>query len=205
MVNDIDAFNRKATQLFSQEARLQGLTVDDREEVPVGSSDFRTLILKLKNNNPQAVFIELQDTSSIGSFNKQAHELGMQAQIISTTNMENPGNLQKFPNMFDGVVYSFPHVTETAGYQTFMTKYKAKYGSDPFGPSIVNAYNATLILIAALKNGAVTGEQIKEQLKTAQTPGVGVETLSFDKNGQIGGVSFDIKTIRNNQFVKLNQ
>lgn len=205
LINDIDPFNRKAIGLFSSEAENLGLTIVEREEVPVGTSDFRTVISKIKARDPQAIFIELQDTASIGPFNKQLKELGTNAVVFGTTNIENPDNLKKFPGLFDGVIYSFPHMTDTPSYKSFATAFNTKYGIDPSGPSIVNAYNATLILIAALEKGATTGEEIKNQLETIHTNGVGVTDLSFDSNGQINGVQFDIKTVKDGKFVILEQ
>ncbi len=200
-VTDLDAFNKKATEIFIATATAKGLTVVSHEEVPIGTTDFRTLITKLKSLQPQAVFVNLQDTSSIGPFNQQLKDLGVKTLLFGVTSVENPENLQKFPHFFDGMVYSFPHISQTASYQSFAQAFKQRYGQAPAGPSVVAGYNAALMLLAALNTGATTGEQLKAALNKVHTPGVGVEDLSFNSNGQISGAEFEIKTIKDNQFV----
>lgn len=198
--NDIDPFDQKAADVFTEEAQKKGLTVVKRERAPIGTTDFRTTIVALKNSGAQAVYIEMQDTSAIGPFNKQYKELDGKIQVVSTIAIENPENLQKFPNTFDGIIYTYPPIAGTPAYEAFASNFKTKFGMAPVGPSIVNAYNAAQILFAALKTGAQSGKEIRDALNTVKVPGIGVDPLFFDPHGQIGDVHFQIKTIKNNQF-----
>jgi hypothetical protein len=85
-----------------------------------------------------------------------------------------------------------------------LKKLTTKYGQDASqGPSFVNAYNAAVMLMEVLKNGARTGQEIRDALNKVHVSGIGSKNLSFDSHGQVQNVTFIMKEIQDNQFIEL--
>ena len=201
IVTDLDAFNFEFGKFFESQAPANGLNIVAFEKVAIGIKDFRTLILKLKNYKPDAVLIEMQDTSQNGPFMRQAKELKLNIKTFSSAGAENEDNLKSFPGQFEGFLYTFPKPIENDLYKDAVRKYEEKYGKGSKGPSFLGAYNATVATLAVLNQGARTGTEIRDALYKLNIPGIGIERLTFDKNGQNSGSTFEIKTVRNDQFV----
>lgn len=195
LVRDNDAFNAKFTELLG-EALPSTMTVVDTTSFSIGTTDFRTVILKLREAKPDAVVLEMQDTSQLGPFMKQAKELGLKSQVISSTSAESQANLDKFPGYFDGLVYTFPDMDESLKLSELR-----KESVKNTGPSFANAYNAAAILVEAIDK-AEDGD-ITAALSKVSVAGAGIRSVSFDKNRQIKGVVFKVKTVRNNAFQDL--
>jgi ABC-type branched-subunit amino acid transport system substrate-binding protein len=196
-LNDQDSFN-SLFATFIADAWGEGVHAS---EVPIGTTDFRTEVAKIIRASCDVVFAGFQDTSAIGPFMKQLKEQGSAVRVYSSTSAQNQGNLEKFPGMFDGLLYSYPAYDNDLRYQTLIEGLSEEDLRVATGPSFVNAYNAALLLFEALKIGARTGEEIKDALRTVHVAGIGMEDLYLNSEGQIGNASFRIKTVQDNQFV----
>lgn len=202
IVNDQDPFDIEITDSLKKNIEANGkISVVSREMFPVGVKDFRTIIAKIKSNRPEAVFIQVTDTSTMGPFMKQLKEQNVNIKVYTTPDAENTDNITKFPNAFDGILYAFPSYGQDSSYNALVDRLKSKYGAGASqGPSFVNAYNAATMLFEVLKGGARTGTEIRDALNRVNVPGVGSKDLSFSPQGQLQDVTFIMKTITNNQF-----
>lgn len=210
VLHDLDAFNTKFAELFKRVADggpkyLSTIDVS----VPIGTSDFRTTIAKIKSEKPDAVLILMQDTSMVGPFMKQLKEQDVKVKVYSTTSAQNEENVKKFPGQFEGLTYSFPSYNTDENYQKLQERLRNKYGEGTDeGPAFVNAYNAAKAVFETIKNGARTGTEIRDSLRKIKVQGIGVKLISFDSNnGQIPArgenMKFVIKKIENNNFVEI--
>ncbi|MDB5254306.1 MAG: branched-chain amino acid transporter substrate-binding protein [Parcubacteria group bacterium] len=204
LLHDEDAFDTSIINYFESHAPevVPNFFAFKKVSVPIGSSDFRTEIAKIKNDfKPDAILVVLQDTSSVGPFMKQLQEQGVKSQVYETADAENLDNLKKFPGYFDGVLYAFPSYADDSGYTDLHNRFVKEYGDNASeGPAFVNAYNAARVIFDVISKGARTSAEITEGIKNAQVPGVGIKTLSFDENGQVSGAKYIMKEIQNNQF-----
>lgn len=210
VVNDKDAYNVSMGADFVVEAKKRGISIVAHESVPVSTTDFRTTILKLKNTRPDAVFVLMQDTSQLGPFTKQLRELGLKSKtggdvrVLSTTSTENQGNLSTFPGLFEGIYYTFPSISEDNLYKKYLDQHNKNTNGKPTGPSFVNALNAARALVVAVENRDNSGGEGFLQVDKVKAPGVGIEEIEFNSNGQIVKSNFLIKTIENNIFKIVN-
>ncbi len=206
VINDQDPFDIQfADNLIAEtESRGKKDMVVNKITVPIATKDFRTYIAKIKASNPNGAFIQLQDTSTMGPFMKQAKELGLDIKVYGTPDAENTDNIKKFPGYFDGLYYAFPSYGQDTSYAALLKKLNTKYGPNTSqGPSFVNAYNAAVMLMEVLKNGARTGTQIRDALNGVHISGIGSKDLSFNSQGQLENTAFIMKQIQNNEFVEL--
>jgi branched-chain amino acid transport system substrate-binding protein len=204
VVYDLDPFNKYFGDLFISTAPQNSLTVVKSFAVQREDKDFRTVVAQIKNLSPRpdAVFFEVATAAQVGTFAKQLKEQGITIPIWSNSSFEDLtlevcNSFQK--NLLDGAVYTRPKVAV----KDFKQKYFNKYHKELTRPTVSNAYDATMAVIEALKRGAQTGEQIKNELYKIKIPGVTFKEISFNQFGQVSGGEFSIKTIQNCQFLEL--
>lgn len=204
IVHDEDAFNTKFGDIFAEELSKEGKKIISRVVVPIGTTDFRTHITKLKTSNPEAILVLPQDTASVGTFMKQLREQKVVSRVYSTTSAQNEENLEKFPGLFEELLYSFPNYSHDKKYIELKQRLIKRYGENTAeGPAFVNAYNAASMLFTVLSEGSYSREDIRNGLPQVKISGIGTDNLFFDQNGQIGNINFMIKTVSNNKFIEI--
>ncbi len=201
MVWDQDSYSTMMTRLFKEAASAHGIAVTDEHEMPTGIQDFRTVIAKIKDARPDAVFISFLAPHTKAGFLKQAKELGLKGVILSAADIQDDSVLKGFGALMDGVIYTYPVANE--GQKAFREAYHAKYGTEPQGPAAVNAYDAVYIVAEAMEGGAKTGAEIRDALLRVRIKGAFIPDLGFDAKHQVGGGEFEVKTVRNGAFVPL--
>jgi branched-chain amino acid transport system substrate-binding protein len=199
-----DPFSGQWRESFVRAATTKGVTIIS--EYPISdanSKDFRTQIAKLKTQKPNAIYIEFADQATKGTFMRQAKELGLQSKIVSSSTSETQSNLDQYGTYIEGLTYTFPRAS--AAQQAFNTAFKAKYNELPKAPSAANAYDATNLVIAAMKEGATTGEAIRVKLLAKKDyVGASSSSISFSPTGRVQwpASSFTIKKVASKKFVE---
>ncbi len=149
------------------------------------TSDFRTMIAKVKQKKPD--FVYLVGYSEMGQILKQAYEMEVNLPVISCVMFEISDILKIAGKAAEGVIYAYPSYDPEKGGSTtikFAQKFKKKYGIFP-DPEAAFSYDAMKILALAMEKGGVSSEKIKDTLYTIKNyNGVSGKT-SFDKNGDV--------------------
>ncbi len=193
VVHETEPFGVMMTKLFQDLAPTNGITVDNVLEFQSNDSDFGTIVTKLKALKPKTVFFENSSlgVSGAGFFMKKMKDLGVPVQVFSTSYIEDP-QIFKYAGYVNGLIFS--HAKPALEIE----KLKSING-----PSVTNAYDATQAVIEVLKRGARTGEEIKNELHKIKIPGVAFKEISFNDVGQVAGGEFEMKQIKNGQFIGL--
>ena len=166
-----------------------------------GTTDFRTLLSKVKASNPDSIFI-VGYSKELGTMVKQAKELGINSQFLSTVNFYDNQSIIAGGTAVEGVIFSSP-VFDTkspaTNVQEFVASFKKRFGQEPDVWS-AHGYDALLLLVEAMRTKGITSEDIKEGLYAIKNyPGVsGVTT--FDKNGDVFKKA-KFLTVRSGEFV----
>ena len=205
IINDHDPFDTKLADELAADAQAKGIAMVDREQLPIDSNDFRTQIVKIKQLHPDAVFIEINNVSTLGPFMKQAKELGLSATIFSSPDAQNQDAVSKFGKYMEGLTYPFLKTPTGTLYADFVKKYQGKYNALPSTPSAVTTYNAVVALLSVLKSGARTGTEIRDALYKVDVHGIGVSDISFNSMGEIKDADFEMRMIHNGQFTTISQ
>ena len=200
ILNDNDAYNTEIAKLFLN-VLPSNIQLVGHDEVPMGTTDFRTSILKLKTQNPQAVLVLITNIDRIGPFAAQAKQLGLKSIVVTSAGNVSEENIAKFPGTFEGVTFAWPKFAQDDAYKAVMDAYAKRFGGKPQSPSFIYAYNAARAAVEVLKTGATTGDEIKAGLEKVSIPGIGMGTISFNENGQLSDTPFEIDQIRNDKFV----
>ncbi len=191
-------FSQSVRNNFIEQAKILGINVVKEFSVNPNESDFKTIILQMKNLKLDAVYGTFAFYPSQGTFSKQAKELGLNLILYSSSGTEIPDLVKSYPEV-DGTIYGY--IAMGPKEADFYAKYLAKFNSFP-SPSASYAYDATNLIIQAIKAGNQTPDEISSYLKGIKYSGV-ANDISFDSNGRIANKTFIIKTVKNGQFVEI--
>jgi len=172
------------------------------ENYEKSSTDFRTQLTKVKALNPEAIIIVtfIEDGANLA---KQARELGITTQILSTIGIESPDTIEIAGDTVEGIIYvrpAFDVKSEDPTIKEFVNNFRKKYDSDPLFVFSANGYDALKLAASAIEKCGYDSECIKEELyKVKNYPGVG-GLITFDEYGEVNKPMI-VMTIRNGEFV----
>lgn len=162
-------------------------------------TDFRTQIYKIKNTNPEAVFLALT-VKEAGIFIKQSEELGFQPKWLSITTIQSPQIFEIAGKASNGLVFvSEGGDPSNPKYSEFVLKYKKSFRNEP-AMNALNAYDAIYILAPMIAKG-MKGSEIRNKLYSIKNyRGIG-GILTFDKNGD-ASKPLNLMVVKNQKFIK---
>lgn len=130
-------------------------------------SAFKTEIEKIRSANPDAVYAVLPTDAGEGAFAKQFFESSIKAQLfIPFARGASDSFRSGYKDYIQGVIY--PAAKESKNMAAFKAKYKARYGKEPSALSAAGAYDATTLVLNAIKSGANTPEEIRKYLMSVK-------------------------------------
>lgn len=173
-----------------------------KEGYAAGTSDFRTLIEKLKVANADAVFIA--GYVEQGTLVRQMKELGLSAKIYASPSFENDDILKQAGTAAEGIVFPsyFDPNSEIEPMRRFLAMYKNKYGeaAEGFGATGF-AGMGTLFNAIERCQPTVSAECIRQGLNSMGTFQTVFGSTSVDDVGDLRYPIF-VKTVANGTFVR---
>ncbi len=177
-------YNKGLAHFFEEEfKRLGGQIVASEaftdEEKTV---DFKAQLTKIKADKPEFLYLPNYYGAS-ALILKQAKELGLDIPAGGGDGWDSPELVDIGGKAVEGGVFSnhFSKEDPRAEVQSFLNKYRQRYGKDPDALASL-AYDAAFILLSAIeKAGSLEGAAIRDALKTMQFNGV-TGKISFDRD-----------------------
>lgn len=164
------------------------------ETAEVGAVDLRTQLTKIKEAEPEALFLISNSPDSVVATLKQIKELGIDVTLYGSEGLMNPDIVEGAAGAAEGLIIS----SVTSGSDAFKARHNAKYGADP-GPFAAQAYDAFRALALTIKGGATTGTAIKDALYDVQFDGASGRVI-FDENGDVSG-NYAVAIVVDGEFV----
>lgn len=168
-------FPRTANKIIKAYAAANGMEILGEEYTPLGHTEYSTLVNKVVQAKPDAVFNTLNGDSNVAFF-KQLKSAGATAEAmpvlsVSVAEEEVTGigvdNIAGHP-----VAWNYYHTTETPANEAFVKAYKAKYGATKVTSDPMEAgYNAVYLWAEAVKKAGTT--EVEAVKKAA--PGIALE------------------------------
>lgn len=151
-----------------------------------GQTDFRNIILKIKNSNPESLYIVGNPTEN-GNLVKQLKELNVNIPLTGNISFEHESFLTVAKNTFDSVIFSAPYLnidSDKEFVKSFVTTYKKKFDKKPDVAASLG-YDSAQIIITVLVESDFNVAQVKENLyKVKNFDGI-TGNMSFDSNGDV--------------------
>jgi urea transport system substrate-binding protein len=166
-------FPRTANLIIKAQLEALGVTLAGEEYVPLGGTEFSTVISKIQEAKPDAIFNTLNGDSNVAFF-KQFIDAGFTAEtlpVMSVSVAEEEVRGIGIDNIVGQyTAWNYYQTTETPENEAFVAAYKAAYGedrvtADPIEAGYFGVYlwkemaeKAGSIAVADIKAAAATGE-----------------------------------------------
>lgn len=150
----------------------------------LGDSDFRSLIIRAKAFNPDAIMIWGHGTPDEGVIMKQARELGVTTQMYNGSATPTVKSYREAAGKaMDGLIYSGFKYDRTSA-QRLIDDYKAKLGFEPDFAAL-EVYDMINMVAAGIKANGYDGEGIRKHIASLKDfRSVGGGLVSMDADGQ---------------------
>ena len=165
--------------------------------------DFRTVILKITETNPDAIFIH-QGEIQTGIFVKQLRELGYDTPVYSYYAIEAQSVIEAGGESLEGLMYTYPVNTaeDSQEKQTFENRYAQKFGEGKT-PSATSffVYDGMMIIDEAMDSCQPSDTECISNFFKQYGVYNGISgEMRFENDGSVTR-PFGIKKIENGEFV----
>jgi len=167
-----------------------------------GQKDFKTILYKIKNLNPDVIYFPGQ-AAETGLILKQAKEIGLNVTFVGGDGSYSPDLITIAGNTAENTYYTIMSMgfgVSDSLIHSFTGKFKRKYGIEPSVYSAY-AYDAGKIISYVISKSEFTSESIKENLyKVRNYKGVTGYT-TFDEFGEVNK-DFYVYVVKHGKFIK---
>jgi len=167
--------------------------------------DFRPIVSKISQNNPQAVYIVgyYEDT---GRIIRQLREGGYQGKLLGTSSSVHEKIFEIADKAVEGfvaaVVNDFDMENLTPEQKVFFENFKNNYKIEPDWAA-THAADAIMIIVSCLKQNNYDGEKLKNCIDNQKTFHGINKGLTFDENGDVINKPIAVKEAKGGTFVTL--
>ena len=201
-ISNNGAYGKGEHDAFLKALSGRGITPVDDEVVTTDQKDFSAQLTKIRQKQPQVVFIGAEEVES-GLIVKQARDLGINAPFAGAAPQGTPvfRDTAGTANA-EGTIVSSPYLSNDTSDATkkFAAAYKAAYGEEAELHG-AKAYDGTQIMLTAMKNsGVATGKKLADAIRAVKYEGL-MGDFAFDATG-VGISATSIGIIKKGTLVK---
>jgi branched-chain amino acid transport system substrate-binding protein len=194
---DQDPFCQTVRTMIHRRAALLGLEIVSDESFDLNASDFRSMLIKTKKLNADAALFAFGDEKNLLTFLKQQKEINPSLPLFGTEYIEGYVSQEQWTHLFDGVDF----ISAQARDKNFAVEYENRYKAPPV-LSASTAYDATTILLQALKANKRTPAEIREYLLNNDFITVTFGKVRFNSFGGVDSSDFEIKQVRGRSITR---
>ena len=197
IVSDTSDYGFANSQNFSKFYKAAGGTIVAAEAVPVGTTDFRALLTKVKGSAPDAIYFGGVVTEA-GLVRQQMVELGMAIPMIGVDGFHDAEFIKIAGAAAEGTVSGIVKEKGNPQLEKLTKDYQAAHFAEPATTYTKNAYDSANIIVEAIKKaGTKDNAAIAKAIRETQYDGAMGHT-SFDENGQTKlPVELELRTVKN--------
>ncbi len=183
---------------FEKEVEQLGAKIQVLEAFNPDETDFRTSLIKIKNADPEAVFIIAYSPEAVNIL-KQGKEMGIDSQFLATSTVISKSFLDSVGKVAEGLIVDLP-ITRSEATAEFEERFADRFNDSILHPGSYFAYDSVTIL-AGLLDKTQERKEIKNKLYELKTNGISgaIEFDDFGKNKE--KKEFGALIIKNSQFV----
>jgi len=204
---------KSITVLLNEGAYLEGIFEGMKKNMPPGAlgnvmrlnpgeMDFRSLIVKMKQSDSDAVLALILENKGLSNFFRQAKQLQLPQPIFTANAISFDDIILKDLSIAEGVTY-FDFVI--LGSPEFLQRYRERFKDEPAFAS-GRAYDSVFLLKEAIEKCGVERTQIRDCLAKTDYHGTSGE-ISFDREGVIRSKEKNtyLLQVRNGKSVRLEE
>ena len=180
-----------------------GVSIVSNESYEKGNTNFKTQILKIKESNPDGVYV-LSYPEELPMIFKQCKELNLNKTLLGTETFESQQLIDNVGGLADGAIYTFPKSPDSTMQivKNFRENYKRKFNKS-WGTPGDAAYDAIFMFVNTIEQSGDDIDSVKRNLYGLKNYQGASGVITIDKNGDaIKG--FDVKVIKENKFINFS-
>ncbi|MFB9125782.1 branched-chain amino acid ABC transporter substrate-binding protein [Paraburkholderia dipogonis] len=197
IVDDATAYGQGLADQFAKNAQALGITVISRDACTDKTVDFKGILTKIKNENPDIIMYGGEDAAG-ANLVRQATQLGLRAKILSGDGMcteklgELAGDASKNLTCSEA---SLP-IEKMPGGAQFKAKYESTF-KQPMQPYAPFAYDAVNVIIDAMRRSNSTdAAKILAGMPSTNYQGV-IGQIAFDPKGDLKDTGISMYQYKN--------
>ncbi|MEZ5785225.1 MAG: branched-chain amino acid ABC transporter substrate-binding protein [Xanthobacteraceae bacterium] len=202
ILSDTSDYGKQNTLSFTELFEKAGGKIVAADAAPVGTTDFRAILTKLKAANAQGLYFGGVITEA-GIVRKQMKELGMNIPMYGISGIYDPKFIEIAGDAAEGTVAGVRQAQENPKADAMIKAYEGKNYPEPHSHYTMFAYDATGILVDAMKkHGTEDKAALAKAIRNADYDGVLGKT-TFDDNGQTKvSVAIALYEVKDGKWVK---
>jgi len=196
--SDYGTGNAEAFTTFFTDA---GGTIASTDLLPVGTTDFRAVLTKIKGSGVDAIYFGGVITEA-GILRKQQMEIGLDVPMIGISGFYDPEFIALAGEAAEGTMVSYPAAQSNPKLDKMHEDYEARDFAEPESPYTKYAFDAANILMTVIKEVGIDDKAaLARAVRDISYDGV-LGTTTFDATGQTQiPVDVEIKVVENGQWV----
>lgn len=176
------------------------------EIVEPGTKDFRTLVTRLKDIEFDAFVANGQTVAVSAAMLTQLHEQGIKKPTIGNNGIVSPTLGEIAGEAAEGLKVVLPPSkgANEKEFNAFASEFETRFG--PAGSSMIYSalsYDVIGVLAEAIEKVGTDGEAIRTYLNDMKNYRGAAGTFSFDENGDVIGIPFDLQEVQNGEFITI--
>lgn len=182
IVDDKTTYSQGLAENVKKQCDQLGIKVLSHDHVNQGDKDFSAVLTKVKQANPDAFYMSLQNSASGSLMAIQSKRLGIKSAIVAQDAVYHPQFIEIAKDAAEGSYLTFGFTDKnTDAYKKFLGAYKGKPGAYSG-----YAYDAAYVLLTAIKNAKSTDpKKIKAEIMKMDFQGA-TKKIKFKANGDSG-------------------
>ena len=156
-IHDGSVYAEQLAQVFAATFKKMGGTITSQEAVSPTDTDMRPVLTKIATGKPDFIYLPIFIAAG-GHITRQAREVaGLEkVYLMGADGIFSPDFYKAAGDAAIGMFHSSPDFSSfAAGYLKFLSEHQKKYGEKPLAPFHAHAYDATLMILDAIKKVAV--------------------------------------------------
>lgn len=201
IVSDTTDYGVANAKYFAEFFEENGGSVVSSDMLPVGTTDFRAVLTKIKDSDADVLYYGGVITEA-GILRKQQVELGSELPMIGISGFYDPEFIKLAGPAAEGTMVSFPAAQSNPALDQLDKDYEARGFAEPASPYTKYAYDAVGILLAAIQEvGTDDKVALAKAIRDIRYDGV-LGTTTFDADGQTQiPVAIEIKIVKDGEWV----
>lgn len=199
--SDYGAGNAEAFANFFEE---NGGAVASTDLLPVGTTDFRAVLTKIKSSGADAMYFGGVITEA-GILRKQQKELGLDIPMFGISGFYDPEFIGLAGDAAEGTLVSYPAAQSNPTLEALYAAYEARNFAEPTSPYTKYAFDAANILLNGIQEVGIEDKPaLAQQIRATEHDGA-LGTTTFDETGQTEiPVVVEIKVVKDGEWVTLD-
>ena len=179
-----------------------GEIVADESFVP-GTSDFRSILTKIKATAPDAIFINPQLEDAGGNIAKQITELAIDAQLYGSNILSGFKAIEVGGESVDGIkLFDNPGLNPSnQKANSFLTNYQEQYGDLSIEFYLGAGYDAVYLLAQAIREVGTDTDALQSYLDDLRSFDGVIGMYSFNEYHDLAGINHVLKRVENGEVI----